>query len=92
MNFKLKTWKWKDSDNIGYGFIAHEYQEEVPYGVCGKKDELDVWGEPLYQFVDYSSSVPFLVGAVQEMHRRVLELEAKIRELTANNQGESNNG
>jgi len=61
----------------GDGFIAHELQEVVPYAVFGEKDAVDDEGEPVYQKIDVTKLIPHLVGAIQELTRRLAVLEAK---------------
>ena len=61
----------------GDGFIAHELAEVVPGAVFGSKDEVDDEGEPVYQKIDVTKLIPHLVGAVQELTRRLAVLEAR---------------
>jgi len=51
------------------GLIAHEVQEVCPQAVVGERDG------PEMQQVDYSKLVPLLIGAVQELTRRLELLE-----------------
>jgi hypothetical protein len=51
------------------GLIAHEVQEICPYAVSGERD-----GEEMQQ-LDNSKLVPLLIGAVQELTRRLELLE-----------------
>jgi len=60
----------------GDGFIAHELAEVVPYAVFGEKDAVDDEGEPVYQKIDVTKLIPHLVGAIQELTRRLAVLEA----------------
>jgi hypothetical protein len=59
------------------GFIAHEMAEVVPEAVTGVKDGANEEGLPVYQAVDAGRIIPILVSAVQELARRVAELEAR---------------
>jgi carbonic anhydrase/acetyltransferase-like protein (isoleucine patch superfamily) len=78
---KLKPCKftWKQDKSYGEGFIAHELQEIIPLAVVGKKDELDKDANPIYQGVDASRIVPYLVAAIQEQQAQIEELKAKIK-------------
>ena len=72
------------------GFIAHEIQEIIPQAVIGAKDaeeEIDQENEDgtiekvtkiVPQMVDYSSIVPMLVKAVQELSAEVASLKAQL--------------
>ena len=43
---------WKELNEKGRGFIAHELQAVVPEAVTGEKDAVDAAGNPQYQGVD----------------------------------------
>ena len=58
------------------GFIADELQEIVPHAVNGEKDAVDEEGKPVYQGVDASFLIPFLVSAIQELKAEVDALKA----------------
>lgn len=58
-----------DPDTRVDGLIAHEVQTVCPYAVSGTKD-----GEDMQQ-LDNSKLVPLLIGAVQELTRRLELLE-----------------
>jgi hypothetical protein len=58
-----------DPDRVVDGLIAHQVQEICPYAVSGEKD-----GEEM-QLLDNSKLVPLLIGAVQELTRRLELLE-----------------
>jgi hypothetical protein len=75
---KPVTWKWKDCDANGEGFIAHEVQEVVPSAVSGQKDALDEKGKPAYQGMDASYLVATLTAAIQELNAKVMALEAQL--------------
>lgn len=76
-------YKWKKSGAIAEGFIAHEFQEVVPDGVTGSKDEVDENGNPVYQQIDKSTVIPLLTKALQEAITKIEELEARIATLEA---------
>lgn len=77
MALKPVNFAWKSSGVRVDGFIAHEAQEVVPEAVTGKKDAVDVNGNPEYQGIDQSKLVPLLVAALQEALARIEALEAK---------------
>jgi hypothetical protein len=49
------------------GFLAHEMQAIIPSCVTGEKDAVDEDGNPVYQQMDNSGVIPFLVKAIQEL-------------------------
>ena len=49
------------------GFLAHEIQAVIPNCVTGEKDAVDKDGKPIYQQMDNSGVIPFLVKAIQEL-------------------------
>jgi hypothetical protein len=51
------------------GLIAHEIQEHYPYLVHGEKDAVD------YQSVNYTGIIGVLIHEIQELKKRVNELE-----------------
>jgi hypothetical protein len=59
------------------GFIAHEIQAIIPNCVTGKKDAVDKDGNPVYQQMDNSGVIPFLVKAIQELKQEIDLLKAK---------------
>lgn len=59
------------------GFLAHEVQSVIPEAVTGQKDKVDEEGKPEYQSIDQSKIVPLLVASVQELTKKVEELENK---------------
>ena len=74
---KMYDFKWKEADSRMYGGLAHEIQEVVPYAATGKKDEVNEDGEMVSQGVDYSTLVPLLIKAIQELKAEIDELKAK---------------
>jgi hypothetical protein len=64
-----------DADTTVDGFLAHEVADVVPEAVSGKKDAVDVDGNPDYQGIDQSKLVPLLVATIQELEARITELE-----------------
>jgi Chaperone of endosialidase len=57
------------------GFLAHELQEFMPEAVTGKKDAVDIDGNPILQMVDSSKIMPCVIAALQEVHIRLSRLE-----------------
>ena len=70
-----KKFRWNADDSPGVGFLAHELQQVVPEAVTGEPDEVNPDGSIQPQQVDHSRLVVFLVGAVQELLKRVEVLE-----------------
>jgi hypothetical protein len=60
------------------GFIADELQQVVPHAVSGEANAVDEDGKPIYQGVDASFLIPFLVSAIQELNAKVTALEAQL--------------
>ena len=65
------TYTNKLSDKKDIGFIAHEVQEVYPFLVSGEKD-----GENL-QSLNYIGLIGILVKEIQDLKKRVTELESK---------------
>jgi hypothetical protein len=80
---KPVTFTWKESNDIGEGFIAHELAEIIPDAVCGNKDDIDNNGNPKYQGVDTSFLVATLTAAIQEQQTIINDLKARIETLEA---------
>ena len=53
------------------GFIAHKVQEQYPYLVNGEKDSAD------YQTLNYTGLIGILVREIQELKKKVAELELR---------------
>ena len=64
----------EDKNDI-VGFVAHEFSEIFPDFVSGEKDAIDLEGNPIYQKLSHSNMVPYLVSAIQELSKRLDELE-----------------
>lgn len=71
----------KNPHNIQAGFIAHEMGNVIPTAVQGEKDGVDEEGNPVYQSVDASYVVPYLVASIQELSDRLNQAEAEIETL-----------
>ena len=79
LSLKPVTFNWVggDSGEIVHGFIAHEFQDVIPEGVNGFKDEVDENGKPVHQVMDHTKVIPYLVSALQDALKRIEILEAK---------------
>ena len=75
---KPVTYKWKNNNSNGQGFIAHELQAVIPESVTGSKDAIDAQGKPVYQGIDTSYLVATLTSALQEAVARIEILEARL--------------
>ena len=64
-------YKWKSSNDRGYGVMAHQLQEVLPQAVTGDKDAEEM------QSVDYSKIVPLLVKSIQELKAEIELLKNK---------------
>jgi hypothetical protein len=78
---KPVTYKWKEDQTAGQGFIAHELQAVVPDCVTGAKDALDEDGKPVYQGIDVSFLVATLTAAIQEQQALITQLQADVAAL-----------
>jgi hypothetical protein len=67
----------EDADKTVDGFLAHEVQDIVPEAITGEKDAVDEEGNAIYQGIDQAKLVPLLVGAIQELQKRIEILENK---------------
>lgn len=74
-------WISYNKPNKTYGFLAHELAEVVPDAVMNEKDGIDEDGNPKYQSVDLSFTVPIIVSALKESIAKIEELEARIQSL-----------
>jgi hypothetical protein len=64
--------EWIEDDVYSEGYLAHEAQEVIPWGVSGEKD-----GEE-FQTMDASKLIPRLHAAILELEERVRVLEEKV--------------
>jgi hypothetical protein len=64
------SFTWKTGDKKDYGLIAEQVDKILPHLVC-KNTEGEVQG------LDYSAIIPFLIGAIQELDKKVKRLEKK---------------
>jgi hypothetical protein len=63
------------------GFLAHEIQSVIPNCVTGEKDAVDKDGNPIYQQMDNSGVIPFLVKAIQEQQALIESLTTRLTAL-----------
>ena len=80
---KPVTYTWKDNQQSGEGFLAHELQEHFPDAVSGTKDDVDENGKPKYQGMDSSVLIATMVKAIQEQQAIISDLKARIEVLEA---------
>ena len=67
----------KDKNITIDGFLAHEVEEIIPEAVTGEKDAVDNEGNNIYQSIDHSKIVPLLTASIQDLVKKVEELEKK---------------
>ena len=72
------TYTWIQSNTNDAGFLAHEFQSVIPNYVVGEKDAVNEHGNPIYQQMDSSGVIPFLVKAIQELNAKVTALETQL--------------
>ena len=73
------TWISDNEDDTG--FLAHEFQSVIPRAVTGEKDAVDKDGKPVYQQMDNSGAIPYLVASIKELSAQVTELKAEVQAL-----------
>lgn len=66
-----------ETKNDIVGFVAHEFAEVFPNFVSGEKDAVDENGQPVYQKLGYGNMIPYLVGAIQELHKEITLLKGE---------------
>jgi hypothetical protein len=69
---------WVSNHTADTGFLAHEFQAVIPNSVMGTKDAIDSNGNPVYQQIDRSGAIPFLVAAIQEQQALITALTTQI--------------
>ncbi len=70
MRIRPRSWKWNRDNSDDFGFIAQEHAEVLPQAVHEADDGM--------LFVRYGKAEALLVGAVQELCRRIEALEQRI--------------
>ena len=78
---KPVTYKWKSTGEGSQGFIAHELQAIVPECVIGEKDAINEDGSIKPQGIDTSFLVATLTAAIQELNKKVTDLEEQVLNL-----------
>ena len=73
---QVRAYTWKANSAAAVGFIADELSAIVPEAVTGEANAVDENGQPVYQGVDYSKLVPYLVAEIKSLRTRVAQLEA----------------
>lgn len=71
LELKPRTFNWRVDDSPDFGFIAQEAYIVDPRFVTGTPDGAE------YMQIDYSRFVTHLVGAVQQLSKRIDDLEAR---------------
>ena len=74
---------WKENDKRDIGFIAQEVEEIIPEIVETSEGFLDTHTDDESQddvkTVSYSKLTPYLVDTIQELTKRIEELEKKVK-------------
>jgi len=83
LQLKPRKFKWIKDNKEDYGFIAQEVEKVLPnlvdetsYVQVGDMTEQDT--KP-YKSVDYSKLTPYLVDTIQQLTKRIEELEKKVK-------------
>jgi uncharacterized protein YaiE (UPF0345 family) len=86
MALQPKQGSWKVDGSEFKGFVAHEFAEQYPTAVSGKKDAVDAEGKPQYQGMQAggSETIADLVALVQELSATVDAQAARIATLESN--------
>ena len=70
---------WKDNNKQDVGFIAQEVEEVIPEVVQTKKGFINTDGEEEgiedMKTISYPKLIPYLVDTIQELTKRIEELE-----------------
>ena len=75
------NFNWVSNRIADTGFLAHEFQTVIPNSVMGTKDAIDASGNPVYQQIDRSGAIPFLVAAIKEQQALITAMTARIEAL-----------
>jgi hypothetical protein len=84
INLKPISYINKGTKREQYGFLAHEVQENHPFCVDGKKDELNEDGSEKLQSVYYMELIPILVSDIKRLTNEVNELKSKLIKIEDN--------
>ena len=66
-----RSFTWNSNNEADVGFIADELQAVIPTAVAGSANNVDEAGKPIYQSVDNSMAIVYLVQAMQEVLAKV---------------------
>jgi len=66
-----RSFTWNSNNEADVGFIADELQTVIPTAVAGSPNGVDEAGKPIYQSVDSSMAIVYLVQAMQEVLAKV---------------------
>jgi len=76
-DLQVRDFELKKNNISKTGLIAQELKEVVPAAVTGEENDVDAGGDMIPMSVSYTSLVPALIKAVQELSAKVAELEKK---------------
>ena len=78
--------EWVDeiTDGVFDGFLAHEVQQIVPEAVSGVKDQVTQDNKIVPQSMDACKLIPILTSAIQELSKKVDDLQDQINTLKQN--------
>jgi hypothetical protein len=77
--YNPKDFSGEVSEKVYCGVLAHVAGEIFPDLMTGEKDGLSGNGSPLYQSFNYSGLVPYMVVAIKELHKEILQLKRLIK-------------
>ena len=66
------------TDGVFDGYLAHEVQQIVPKAVSGVKDQVTDDNKIVPQSMDASKLIPILTSAIQELSKKVNDLQDQI--------------
>jgi hypothetical protein len=75
------NFNWISDKRSDTGFLAHEFQSVIPNSVVGAKDAVDSDGKLVYQQMDNSGAIPYLVSAIKELSAQVTTLTTRLTAL-----------
>jgi len=85
MSLQPKQGTWKTDGSEFKGFVAHEFAQQYPNAVSGKKDAVDAEGKPIYQGMQAggSETIADLVALAQEQQALITDLTTRLSALEA---------
>jgi hypothetical protein len=75
-----RKFKWKETDNVGIGFIAQEVESLIPEVVSDTTDVKEETGE-VTKVLNYANLTAVLTKAIQEQQEQIEELKKEIETL-----------